>query len=133
MQARLTRDRKSRSQVYRRITPNITVVGEETNTRTGDRLETEMSESRDGTSVADILGPWIEPDWDSGLIARCREAWHKPLRELTREELATFLRQRIAVAQLLPVAQKKLADGEDDTELFDGELQEAIEYASKDI
>ncbi len=29
-------------------------------------------------TVAEILGPWVEPDWDSGLIARCREAWNKP-------------------------------------------------------
>jgi hypothetical protein len=86
----------------------------------------------DTISMADILGPWVEPDWDSGLIARCREAWNKPLRDLSREELATLLRQRYAVEQLLPIAKKRLADGDDDdTEMFDGELAEAIEYATK--
>lgn len=87
--------------------------------------------SADTKSVADFLGPWVEPDWDSGLIARCREAWNKPLRELSREELATLLRQRFAVEQLLPVARKKLQQADDDTEMFEGELVEAIEYASK--
>jgi hypothetical protein len=47
---------------------------------------------------------------------------------------APYLRQRFAVEQLLPVAKKILEDGiDDDTEIFDGELQEAIEYASKAI
>jgi hypothetical protein len=93
-----------------------------------------MADTTDNISVAQILGPWVEPDWDSGLIARCREAWNKPLRNLSREELATLLRQRFAVEQLLPVAKKRLEDGiDDDTEMFDEELQEAIEYASKAI
>jgi len=93
-----------------------------------------MADSIDNISVADILGPWVDPDSDSGLIARCRKAWNKPLRDLSSEELATFLRQRFAVEQLLPVAKKRLEDGiDDDTEMFDGELQQAIEYASKAI
>ena len=88
----------------------------------------------DSISIADILGPWSEPDWDSGLIARLREAWNKPLRDLSREELATLLRQRIAVEQILPVAKKRLAESfDDETEIFDGELQEAIEDASRAI
>jgi CDI immunity proteins len=85
----------------------------------------------DTISIADILGPWIEPDWDSGLIARCREAWSKPLRDLSREELATLLRQRFAVEHLLPVARQKLQEADDDTEMFEGELAEAIECASR--
>ena len=93
-----------------------------------------MADTNDNNSVADILGPWIEPDWDSGLIARCREAWNKPLRDLSREELATLLRQRYAVEHLLPIAKNRLENGvDDDTEMFDGELQEAIEHASKTI
>lgn len=87
--------------------------------------------SSDLSSLAHILGPWVEPDWDSGLIARCREAWGKPLRDLSREELATLLRQRFAVEHLLPVARRKLQETDDDTEMFDGELAEAIEYASR--
>ena len=93
-----------------------------------------MAETNDNISVADILGPWVEPDWDSGLITRCREAWNKPLRDLSREELASLLRQRCAVEHLLPVAKRRLADSiDDDTEMFHGELQEAIDYASKAI
>jgi hypothetical protein len=85
----------------------------------------------DTTSIADILGPWIEPDWDSGLIARCKEAWNKPLKDLSREELATLLRQRFAVNELLPIARKKLQQANDNTEMFDGELAKAIEDVSK--
>jgi hypothetical protein len=84
----------------------------------------------DTTSLAGILGPWIEPDINSGLIARCREAWNKPLRELSRQELATLLRQKFAVKELLPVARKKLQQPDDNTEMFEGELVEAITYAS---
>jgi hypothetical protein len=86
----------------------------------------------DKISIADILGPWINPDWDSGLIDRLREAWNKPIRDLSNEDLATLLRQRFAVEQILPIARQRLADGiDDETEIFDGELQEAIEDASK--
>jgi hypothetical protein len=91
-----------------------------------------MANPFDQISVADILGKWIEPDWDSGLIARCREAWNKPLRDLSREELATLLRQRIAVSYLIPIAKRRLEDKtDDDSELFAGELVEAIDYASR--
>jgi len=93
-----------------------------------------MSDIKDNVSVADILGPWVDPGWDSGLIERCKKAWSKPLRELSREELATLLRQRIAVDHILPVAKRKLLEGFDDnTEMYDGELESAIEYASKAI
>jgi hypothetical protein len=85
----------------------------------------------DLSSLAQILGPWVEPDWDSGLIARCRGAWSKPLRELSREELATLLRQRLGVEHLLPLARRKLQETDDETEMFDGELAEAIEHANR--
>src|SRR5437763_16488710 len=86
----------------------------------------------DSNSIADILGPWIEPDWDSGLIGRCRQAWSKPLRDLSREELATLLRQRIAVEHDLPVARQRVQSGADaDTEMYDRELEAAIGYASQ--
>lgn len=87
--------------------------------------------STDSQSIADLLGPWIQPDLDSGLIERCRIAWSKPLRDLSREELATLLRQRIAVEHLLPIARQRLQhDTDDDTEMYEGELESAIEYAS---
>jgi hypothetical protein len=85
----------------------------------------------DTTSLAELLGPWVDSDWNSGLIERCKNAWSKPLRGLSRAELATLLRQRIAVEHLLPTAKKSLEDGvDDDTEMYEGELERAIEYAS---
>ena len=88
--------------------------------------------SNENISVADILGPWVEPDWDSGLIARCRSAWAKPICELTNQELATLLRQRFAVEQLLPIARQRVCDRfNDDSEMYDEELQTAIEHAAK--
>jgi contact-dependent growth inhibition (CDI) system CdiI-like immunity protein len=93
-----------------------------------------MNKHPDKLSVADILGPWVEPDWDSGLIDRCRRAWNKPLKELSREEMATLLRQRIAVEHILPIAQQRLQEAaDDDTEMYEGELAAAIEYASRRI
>ena len=87
--------------------------------------------TNDNISIADILGPWVEPELDSGLIQRCRKAWNRPLHDLSREELATLLRQRIAVEHVLPIAKMKVHDGlDDDTEMYDGELEAAIEYAS---
>jgi hypothetical protein len=86
----------------------------------------------DTKSVADFLGPWVEPDWDSGLVARCRSAWNKPMQNLTNQELATLLRQRFAVEHLSPIASKRVQDGFDDnTEIYDGELKSAIEDARK--
>ena len=93
-----------------------------------------MSNTGPNISIADLLGPWVEPEWRSGLIERCRTAWSTPILKLTNEELATLLRQRIAVEHLLPVAKKRAADGvEDGSEMYDGELEAAIEYASKTI
>ena len=87
-----------------------------------------MASFADNTSVAEILGPWIDPDWDSGLVDWCRNAWSKPLRELTNQELATMLRQRIAVAHILPIATERVEDRiNDDTEIYEGELKDAIE------
>lgn len=83
-------------------------------------------------SIADVLSPWRDPEFDSGLIERCKHAWTKPLKDLTNQELATLLRQRIAVAHLLPFARQRIADGiDDDTEWYEGELVRAIEHATQ--
>jgi hypothetical protein len=88
----------------------------------------------DTSSLSDLIGPWIDSDWNTGLIERCKNAWGKPLRDLSRAELATLLRQRIALEHLLPIAKKRLEDGvDDDTEMYDGELESAIEYASNAV
>jgi hypothetical protein len=91
-----------------------------------------MESTPDNVSIANMLGPWIDPEWESGLIERCKKAWNKPLKELSNEELATLLRQRVAVQYLLPIAKKRIDDDvDDDTEMYDGELEAAIEYASR--
>lgn len=51
-----------------------------------------MKDNADSSSLAEILGPWVESDWDSGLVSRCKDAWEKPFSELSRQELATLLR-----------------------------------------
>jgi hypothetical protein len=51
---------------------------------------------------------------------------------LSCEELATFLRQRVALEHLLPVARQRVESGaDDDTTIFDGELKAAIADASR--
>ncbi|MEJ1973126.1 MAG: hypothetical protein WDM96_11905 [Lacunisphaera sp.] len=81
-------------------------------------------------TIASIVGPWKDSGIETGLIRRCREAWDKPLESFTNEELATFLRQKIAVAHLVPLAKKRVADHfEDGTEMYDEELTNAIAHA----
>jgi hypothetical protein len=88
-----------------------------------------MNEDR---TLSEIVGPWEETKFESGLITRCRDAWTKPIGSLNREELATLLRQKIAVSWLLPIARKKVEDrSDDDSEMYEGELAAAIEYAQK--
>jgi len=83
-------------------------------------------------SVADIVGPWEETDWDSGLVARCRQSWNTPVAELSNEMLATFLRQDIAVEEVLREATKRIATGfYDDTEIYQGELAAAAQEAGQ--
>src|SRR4051812_17970015 len=77
-------------------------------------------------TLSEVVGPWAEPEFESGLIVRCREAWSKPIGSLSRGELATLLRQKIAVEHLVPIAKKKIEEGTDDTEMYDGELAGAI-------
>jgi hypothetical protein len=80
--------------------------------------------------LTDILGPWVEPQWQSGLINRCRAAWGKPLNTLTNQELATLLRQKIATEHILPIAENRVEeDIDDDTEIYEGELKAAVERA----
>lgn len=79
------------------------------------------------TSVADLIGSWADCEFESGLVLRCKAAWNKPLCDLTNNELATFLQQRIATAHILPLAKNRLENKMDDgTEFYEGELMEAI-------
>ena len=78
-------------------------------------------------TVEDVLGPWKECDFDSGLIKRCHRYWSVPVSELLNEALTTFLRQKIAVKLIAPEARRRIAeDFHDDTELYDEELANAL-------
>ena len=79
-------------------------------------------------SLSDVYGPWVEQDWQSGLIDRVSAAWSKPIESLTNHELATCLRQKLAIDDVLVVAKERIAAGvQDDSELDDTELQDAID------
>jgi CDI immunity proteins len=81
-------------------------------------------------SVADIVGPWAESDWQSGLTERCQESWNVPIRELSNATLATFLRQDIATDWILEEAISRLNSGfDDDSEKYEGELAEKVQEA----
>ena len=82
-------------------------------------------------SIADISGPWVDSELESGLIERCKRVWNKPLIELTNEELATLLRQDIVTEFILPIAEDRVRRNLDDgTEIYDGELEEAVRKRS---
>ena len=77
-------------------------------------------------SVRDIEGKWIG-DAPTGLIQRCKESWDTPLRELSDLMVATYLNQKIATGYMIQEAERRLSDFEpDDTEMFDGQLKEAL-------
>jgi len=83
-------------------------------------------------TIEEILGPWEDPEFDSSLIQRCREAWSKPIKELTNQEISTFLRQKMVIEAIAPIAKERIASGvEDGTEAWDNELQQALDHASK--
>ncbi|EGM76349.1 hypothetical protein Rhein_3411 [Rheinheimera sp. A13L] len=83
-------------------------------------------------SVADVEGLWVEPELNSGLIQRCRDNWSKPVSQVTNHVLATFIRQKLALAIVVPEAENRLKRGYvDDTELYDKELEVAINELPK--
>ena len=78
-------------------------------------------------SVADVEGPWVGQAFASGLIERCRRGWEVPVGELSNEMLATYLRQRIGLAVVVPEARRRVGEGYDDgSEMYEGELGEAL-------
>jgi hypothetical protein len=89
-----------------------------------------MPVDNNNSSVADLVGPWVDSDWESSLILRCKAAWNKPLGKLTNRELATFLYQGIATNYILPIAKNRVENKiDDDSEIYEGELKEAIDSA----
>jgi hypothetical protein len=80
--------------------------------------------------VGDMEGPWVDPDFHSGLIERCKRYWSVPVTELPNEMPATYLRRRIALQLIIPEARKRIeARIDDDSELYDGELAQALDKA----
>lgn len=78
-------------------------------------------------SVADIEGPWLETNFQSGLIERCGRYWNVPVTELPNVILATYLRQRIALRLVIAEARRRVEAGiNDDSELFEGELASTL-------
>jgi len=85
------------------------------------------------TTVADIEGPWVNPNYESGLIDRCRRGWNTPVTQLTNNLLSTYLRQKFALPLIIPEAQKRVASNfVDDTELYDDELKNALKSAIRE-
>ena len=83
-------------------------------------------------SVADIAGPWKEPDFDSGLIDRCRRYWSVPVNELPDLIVATYLNQRMALPIMIAEAQQRItAAKSDESEMFEGQLREALNQATR--
>lgn len=82
-------------------------------------------------TVVDVEGPWVQPEFESGLIERCKRGWNTPVGELTNDLLATYLRQKIALSLLVPEARRRIADRfVDHTELYDEEVADALRYAT---
>lgn len=78
-------------------------------------------------SVEDIEGAWVDPEFESSLIKRCRENWTVPIPELSNHVLATFIRQRKGLKLVVPEAIRRIDAGhEDDSELYYAELSNAI-------
>lgn len=83
-------------------------------------------------TVEDAEGPWRDPNFESGLIRRCRQYWSVLVGQLPNEAIATYLRQEIALALLIPEAKRRLEKGfDDDSELYVGELANALAGAER--
>jgi hypothetical protein len=84
-------------------------------------------------SAADLYGPWIDdPEWQTGLLERLKLWWSVPIADLPDAGLALFLRQRTADGPVLAEARRRLAAGQpDDSELYDGELADAVAEAGQ--
>jgi hypothetical protein len=81
--------------------------------------------------VADVVGPWQDPDFESSLIANCRRFWTTPVNELPNEIVAMYLRQKIGLELMIPEARRRLDSGYDDeSEWYDGQLAASLESAT---
>jgi len=70
----------------------------------------------------------------TGTAGRSSGAGGKPLSDLSNAELATLLRQRIAREHLVPLAEQRIVCGfNDETEMYEGQLEAAIDHAKNRI
>lgn len=84
-------------------------------------------------SVSSTMGPW-EGEAATGLMRRCRDSWEVPLGDLSDLMVATYMSQQIAEVKMCEEAEFRLKNKErDDTEYFDGQLQEALVDARKRV
>src|ERR1041384_6735679 len=80
-----------------------------------------------GLSVGDIEGPWVDPEFNSGLIEQCKRYWSTPIGELPDLMIATYLTQDFAAQQVAAEAQKRANAGTSDgSVLYEGQLSEAL-------
>jgi hypothetical protein len=78
-------------------------------------------------SVANIEGTWIDPEFESSLIQRCRDNWTVPVSDLSNYALATFIRQRLGLELVAPEARRRIElQYLDGSQLHDEELLDAI-------
>jgi hypothetical protein len=83
-----------------------------------------MAESR---CVADFEGQWSQPDFESGLIDRCRRYWTTPIKDLPDVMLATYINQKFALVPMQKEAQRRIDKGlRDDSELYEGQLHDSL-------
>jgi hypothetical protein len=79
------------------------------------------------TTVEDVLGPWRDAGFESGLVQRCRQFWSVPVAKLPNKALATYLRQGMALSLIAPEARRRIeANFHDDSELYEDELANAL-------
>jgi hypothetical protein len=90
-----------------------------------------MAETR---CVADFDGEWSQPDFESGLIERCRRYWSTPINELPDVMIATYMNQKFALTAMQNEAQWRLGNGLcDASELYDGQLRDALERSQTQL
>lgn len=86
-----------------------------------------ISECMEPRSVADLEGAWINPEFESSLIQRCRDNWTIPVSDLSNYALATFIRQRLGLELVVPEARRRIElQYLDESESYDEELSDAI-------
>jgi hypothetical protein len=77
--------------------------------------------------IADVEGPWVETDFQSSLIERCKEHWNVPVTNLPNAILATYIQQGIGLEVVIPEALHRMELGfEDGSEWDDDQLQNAV-------